>query len=359
MLQRTLCLSLLLFAACHGYFGDRTSVEDQEINSFAAARERAAQYYDGGHFDRAITQYLKALKFRPDHVSTRLGLAYSYAMTDRVHNLRRAEAEFLKLGTLKSPVQETKRVYGLAFAYRGLATHFDRRASRYAGEGRLSKAKQDEGAARGYARDSIKNYEIVLERDDRISSLKPHAYIGIAHCEIILGEDDYVRAIAAIEEYAKIASLARRFWSQRQEQLMASDAYRNEKETLAAREFSKIYDTKVLGTIQKEVAARKVLIETFYKQSLTDVEGGPLAQRKLIQIIGECVKIMNLDPTEDRMLLVRGRAYGKLEQYPNALTDLRAFRKTQDLTRKTDDLVNVQRLINEYKKKLAEQGSAG
>jgi len=296
MFRAATILPLVLFTACHGYFGDRTSDEDQDLNSFASARERAAQYYDGGHFDRAITQYLRALAIRPDHVSTRLGLAFSYTMTDRVHNLRKAEQEFLKMGKLKDPIMETKRVYGLAFTYRGLAIHFDRRASRYAAEGRLAKAKEDEGAARGYARDAITNYKVVLARDDRLSSLKPQSYIGVAHCEVILGEDDYVRAIAAIEEYAKIASLARRFWSTRQEQLMASDAYRNEKETLAAREFNKLYDTKVLGTIQKEVAARKVLIETFYRQSLTDAEGGPLAKRKLIQIIGECSKIMNSTP---------------------------------------------------------------
>jgi tetratricopeptide (TPR) repeat protein len=135
MLQRAFILSLLFFPACHGYFGDRTSEDDQELNSFAAARERAANYYDGGHFDRAITQYLKALKFRPEHVSTRLGLAYSYAMTDLVHNLRKAEQEFLKLGKLDSSVQETKRIYGLAFTYRSLSAHYDRRASRYAAEG--------------------------------------------------------------------------------------------------------------------------------------------------------------------------------------------------------------------------------
>ena len=65
-----------------------------------------------------------------------------------------------------------------------------------------------------------------------------------------------------------------------------------------------------------------------------------------------------MSTTRNRRRVQRGLVKSA-KQDPNALTDLRAFRKTQDLTRRTDDLVNVQRLINEYKRKLSEQSSAG
>ena len=78
---------LVLFAGCHGIFADRTDEGDKEIASFAEARQRAATYYDGGDYYRAVAQYREALAIRKDHFMCRLGLAYSLMFTNQPTNL--------------------------------------------------------------------------------------------------------------------------------------------------------------------------------------------------------------------------------------------------------------------------------
>ena len=53
-----LCLALGALGACHGFFGGRTTSADQDLNSFAEARQRAATYYDGGDYTRAALNIL-------------------------------------------------------------------------------------------------------------------------------------------------------------------------------------------------------------------------------------------------------------------------------------------------------------
>ena len=110
--------------------GGQTTDEDQELNNFAEARVRAATYFDGRDFERAAEQYKKALEYRPKHVPTRLGYAYSLMWTEKPNKLETAQQEFEEMGTVRNPKLEVKRIYGLAMTYRALAVGPDMTQSR-------------------------------------------------------------------------------------------------------------------------------------------------------------------------------------------------------------------------------------
>ncbi|MGQ0613016.1 MAG: hypothetical protein ACT4PV_04645 [Planctomycetaceae bacterium] len=334
-------LLLALLGGCHGVFGARTSQEDRDLNNFAEARERAATYYDSKDFVRAAAQYKKALGFRKDHIPTRLGHGYSLMYTDQPSLLLEAEKEFKGIGKQSNRDFELKRLYGLGICYRNLATHYQRRSRRLRDESKLPEAERDQGAARTYAREGIKALDEV-STDDRVSSLKPDAHIGIAHCAIILQE--FENAIRNIKIYADLAARARKFWESRQLRLIVVDPLAEggvlkPPEQLTEEE-KRIYERRIARTLEEEIGARKALVETYLWLS------------RFEDAIAECGVIEQLDPKEDEILFIRGRAYGFLGNYRAALEDLREYRRRQDVTRLTDRLVNLNILIQTYEDRL-------
>jgi tetratricopeptide (TPR) repeat protein len=261
-----------------------------------------------------------------------------------------------------------KRVYGYALANRNMAQQLFNRANTRRREGRLAEADQDLNIAREHALRSMEYWRKVIAFDDEMAqttplatqrvsaSLKPDAFIGLASCEIVLGDattpDHFERAVGYIEQYAEIARNARKFWMDRRERLLVEDPLRmgsrgeSGAATLSMEERQR-YEVKILNTIRKEIAVRQAMMETY------------LFLNRYPDAIQEAGRILDLDPETHDVLLLRGRAFAMLNppNYDAALKDLRAYRATRDLSRLTEDLVKLNRLIQTYEERLQKQRS--
>jgi len=357
MARLLLALLLGLTAGCNGVFGQRTSEEDRALNSFAEARHRAATYYDGKDYTRAALQFQEALKYRPKHVATRLGFAYSLMYANTPSSLLEAERQFGKIGKQRDLSVEVKRIYGLGLTSLKLAADFDRRSRLRESKGRIDLAGKDRDSARRYAKQGLGLFRKVIEIDaelaarkvlgpQRVSaSLQPDAHVAMAGCEIILGDaqhlEPFARAEEHIEAFAKTAANARRFWEQRRERLLVTDPLERSgapgAKTLGADERVR-YEDRIAGTIRQEVSVRRSLMLTYLYLNL---------YRKAI---AEGTKILELDPSQNEIYLMRGNAYAYLQppDYPSAVRDLKEYRRRLDPSRQTDERVRLNRRIRTY-----------
>lgn len=367
---------LLVLAACHGLFGDRTDEADREMSSFAEARQRAATFYEGHDYSRAAVQYREALKIRPDHFMCRLGLAYSLMFTNKPSTLVEAEALFVDIGERRDPKEEVKRVYGLGLTYRALGAHYDRRSYVQEGKGQVKGAADDKAKAREFARKGIVWLNKVMEIDEvltkaqeaeakrlkiadpsvlvpyRVSaSLTPDANLGIAHCEILLmdpSEPQELRAHADrarenLEKYAGIAANAREFWTLQRERLLIVDPLTEQSSAVTLDETTKQrYEERIANTIKQEVAVRRVLLETLGRVNLVP------------EAIKEADTILTLDPSVDEVIRLRARAYLFLEPPDRraALRDLKDYRSRLPRGELTDEMVQVNRDIKRLEKEI-------
>lgn len=361
-----LCLALgSLLTAC-AIFGKKTTDEEKELNEFAEARQTAATYYDGGDFVRAAAQYDKALQFKPDNLSCKMGLAYSLMYANQPSTLTRADEEFRKMGRQRDSKMEVKRIYGLALTNRSLAVHFGRRALMRDKQGRIKLATDDATSARQYAREGITYFKKVMELDAKLAekqavgpmrvsaSLEPDAHIGIANCEILLidpeKEAELRLRLAAAEEhlqaYGKIVRNARKFWEKRRATTLVIDPLKDDRAPdvrIMDPELIARYEERIANTIKHEVAVRQALMETLFYLN------------RFPEGIEQANKILDLDPNQDQILIYRASAYAYQRNFRAALRDLKAYRKRQNLGVLTDDLVRLNRRIQEYERELAKQ----
>lgn len=363
-----LCLCSL--AACGTLFPQKTSQADRDLNNFAEARERAAYYYDGGDYTRAALQYQRALQYRENHVPSKLGLAYSLTFINKPSNLLQARTVFENLGHLTDEREEVKRIYGLALNSRALAVHYERRGRIREKKGRIDLAAKDQKVAERYAREGLDYFGRVIKIDDELAtrqvigpyrvsaSLKPDAHAGMASCEIILADYDpqhpetleqhLARAQSHIEEFARIAKTAREFWEKRREKLLVEDALTDEgvpgPKTIDA-EAKQRYEARIMATITQEVEIRRALMLTL------------LYLNRYQDAIDEATLILKLDPDRHEVYLWRGNAYAFLKppDYRAAIKDLKRYRQSKDLTKLTDELVQINRRILLYEKRAEEQ----
>ncbi|MHC4135310.1 MAG: hypothetical protein ACYTDU_20755 [Planctomycetota bacterium] len=363
MRRIALCLAVSTLGAC-AIFGKKTTDEEKELNEFAEARQTAATYYDGGDFVRAATQYEKALGVKPDNLACRMGLAYSLMFANQPSALTRADEEFRKMGRKRDPKVEVKRIFGLALTNRSLAVHFGRRAKLRDKQGRIKLAADDAASARQYAREGITYFNKVMELDAKLAqkqtigpmrvsaSLEPDAHIGIANCEILLidaaKEAELRLHLAAAEEhleaFSKIVRNARKFWEKRRATTLVIDPLKDERAPgvrVMDPELVKRYEERIANTIKHEVAVRQLLMETLFYLNRFD-EG-----------IEQATRILDLDPNQDQILVFRASAYAYQRDFRAALRDLKAYRKRQNLGVLTDDLVRLNRRIQEYEAELA------
>ncbi len=353
-----------ILGGCHGVlFGDKTSQRDRDLNNFAEARSRAATYYDGKDYVRAALQYKEALKYRPKHVSTRLGYAYSLTYSNVPSNLMIAEQEFKAMGKLKKVQNEVKRTYGMGLNARGLAVQYDRRARMKSKRGLQDESQRDQKASHKKAEAGLRYFGQVIEFDRTLAgkkilapmrvsaSLTPDAHVGMAHCEILLAKFDpehpaelsrhLSRARAHILKFAKVAEQARRFWKKRRERLLVTDPLHEEgspgAKTIDPREANR-YSARIFSTIRQESEIRTALLLTL------------LYVNRYRDGIDEATTILELDPERHEVLMLRGNAYAYLKppNYKKAVRDLKAYRKTRDLTRLTEDLITVNLRIKRF-----------
>jgi len=366
--MRLPALGVLLLACfgCHGFFGQRTNEADQELNSFAEARQRAATYYDGGDYARAAAQYREAHGLRPQHFMTHLGLAYSLMYENLPSSLVDAEKEFEEIGERRDPKEEVKRIFGLGLTYRSLAAYFDKRSRLREQQGQVKGAAEDDAQAKENARKGLTELNRVLEldavlaRDETVApkrvsaSLTPDAHVAMAHCEILLMDpsrpselDAHVtRAREHIEEYARIAANARKFWELQREQVLVVDPMADPSRMVSAdAAMKKRYEERIANTLKQEVAVRRVLFNTL------------LYVNRYEEAIAEAGTILDLDPGLDEVVYQRGRAYLFLEppDLRSALRDLKEYRSRLPLGRLTDELVQLNRDIKKLERDLEKQ----
>jgi tetratricopeptide (TPR) repeat protein len=374
-------LILLALANCHGFFGDRTDEADQELNSFAEARQRAATFYDGGDYARAAAQYQEALKLRPDHFMTQLGLAYSLMYANLPTTLGDAEKRFLEIGERRDPKEEVKRVYGLGLTYRSLGVHFDRRAHLRERKGEIKGAAEDAALAKEHAVKGITWLSKVMDLDRilaaqqeeeaqrrnvdpsvlvpyRVSaSLTPDAHLGIAHCEILLMDPSrpeeidlhFARARDNLAAFAEIAGNARKFWEVRRERLLVLDPMQEQPGGAAVTEAEKQrYEERIANTIRQEVAVRRTLFETL------------LYVNRYPEAIDEAGRILELDADIAEVVYQRAIAYQYLNppDYASALRDLKDYRSRLPRDRLTDELVRLNQEIKRLEREIAKQEPA-
>lgn len=368
-------------AACHGLFADRTDEGDQEIASFAEARQRAATFYDGGDYVRAAAQYKEALAIRKDHFMCRLGLAYSLMYTNQPTMLVDAEKEFVAIGERNDPKEEVKRVYGLGLTHRTLGAHYDRRSRIRERQGQIKGAAEDSATAKEHAAKGIAQLKKVMEIDSilaqaqeaeakrksldaaaltpyRVSaSLTPDAHIGIAHCEILLMdpsvpeelEGHVQRARENLEEYAKIAANAREFWQLRREALLVIDPMQDQSQPVSNdAALKKRYEENIANTIRKEVLVRRALFDT-----LTFANRYPEA-------ITEANRILELEPGLDQVVYERARAHLRLNPPDRraGLKDLKEYRSRLPVGELTDEMVQINRAIKQLEKEIESEPAA-
>ena len=362
----TLVLAALLIG-CGLILPAKTGEEDKELSEWAEKKQRAAQYYDGGDFIRAAAQYKKALDIKPHHVTTQLGYAYSLKSTEYVPNIKMAIQVFNDEIPEQSDLsREVKRIFGAAECYRLLAIFFRRRAEQRDNKGQLGQAQEDRVQSVRYAQDGIAGYERVMAVDHKLearqiiapfrasASLTPLAHLGIGVCCIVLGDRKNQapldRAVEEINQYAKIAANARRFWEKRRERLMATDPgadalLPDAGRTISSAEQRRRYDERIRSTVQKEALVRQMLVQTYmYLERYPDA-------------IDQCTRVIELDDNEDDSLYFRARAYALLKpaQFERAIEDMKEYRTRQDLSRLTQKVVQINKLIRNYERKLREQ----
>jgi len=366
-MHRRFALLLLALAAagCHGFFGQRTGEEETDLKNFAEARQRAATYYDGHDYARAAAQFKQALSYRPDHVPTKMGYAYSLMYLNKVSSLQEAERQFDEIGQLRDPKQEVKRVFGLGMTYRNMAAHYHTRSMTRDQKGELKGAADDLAKSRDFARKGLASFQRVIDLDQVLSgeqsdaifrvsaSLTPDAHVGMAACEVLLIDRDKPEELDAqarkVEDhlavFAQIAENSRRFWEQRRERLLVSDPLRDDmpgaKQNDAADR--QRYEERIANTIRQEVVVRQALFETY------------LYMNRFAPAIEEADQILRLDPTQDDVLLMRGKAYTWLEppNYRAALRDLKEYRDRMPKDQLTDALVKINRDIRDLESRLA------
>jgi tetratricopeptide (TPR) repeat protein len=354
---------------CGLIFPSKTGEEDTEMVKFAEARQRGAIYYDGGDYIRAAAQYKKALDIKPGHVMTQLGYAYSLKNTEYPPNLNQAlKVLTQELGEQPDHSLEVKRTYGIADCYRNLAVYFRRRAEQREGKGLLQQAAEDRKLSIENAQKGIAQYEKVFALDQKLAarhiaapfrasaSLKPMAHLGIGVCCIVLGDRKnpapLERAVEEINSYAQTAANARTFWEKQRGKIMETDPMAdaqipNMGEMLGGAEERARFDERIKSTITKEALVRQALVETYmYLERFNDA-------------IEQCTRIIELNEAQSQgnAYFFRARAYALLKppQYERAIEDMTEFRKRQDLTRLTQEVIRVNQLIKTYERKLREQ----
>jgi len=377
-------LLLLPLPGCfHGYlFGDETDAADQELSSFAEARQRAATYYDGRDYVRAASQYQEALKIRPNYFMCQLGLAYSLMYTNLPKSLLEAEKQFKDIGERRDPKEEVKRIYGLGLTYRTLASHYQRRSRLRESKGEVKGAAEDRALSFEYAQKGITQLKKVMEIDlvfareqeaeaqkrkvdpnalvpYRVTaSLTPDAHLGIAHCEILLMDPSAPDEIAAHEErarenlrtYADIAANARKFWELERERLLVVDPMKEQTAGMALDEGQKRrYEERIANTIKQEVAVRRALFDT-----LAYVNRFPEA-------IDEANTILTLEPGLDDVVYERARAYLFLQPPDRraALRDLKEYRSRLPVDQLTDEMVKINVAIKQLESEIAREERTG
>jgi hypothetical protein len=268
---------------------------------------------------------------------------------------------------MREPKDEVKRVYGLALTHTSLAVQFGRRARGRDREGRTDLADKDIVVAREHAREGIAGFAKVLEIDDQLAeqqivaprrtsaSLKPRAHAGIAQCEIVLADEKNLEHLERAEhhllEFARAAATARKFWEQRRERLLVTDPMHDEgmpgAETLDP-ETKQRYEMRIVGTIQQEAEIRAALMHTY------------LYLNRYRDAINEATAILNLDPTREEIYLWRGNAYAYLDppNYRAAVKDLKEYRRSLDLTRLTEEMVQINKRIERYEELAGGEGSS-
>lgn len=356
MLARLLLLLACLPMGCAAMFANKTTEEDKALNNFAEARQRAGMYYDSGDYVRAAEQYKRALEFRPDHVASRLGYAYSLMFTDIPSRLLEAKSEFEGLGKIARVDQETKRIYGYGLTLRSLAVQFQTRSRLRFQQGKLADSNADMEQARTYARQAIDEMGKVLASEDKSAvPLHPEAHAACAHAWIILGSprelEPFAKAREHIESFATISQNARRYWEKSRERLLTTDPLKEGEEgdpnVKQARTAAQVraYELALARLLPKELAMRRALVETYAFLNM------------YAEAIQESDVILGLDSRQDEVLLIRGRCYAMIEppDYRRALTDLKEYRSRQDLTSLTENLVRLNRMIQTYEERLAEQ----
>ncbi len=377
-------LLLLPLPGCfHGHlFGDETDAADQELSSFAEARQRAATYYDGRDYVRAASQYQEALKIRPKYFMCQLGLAYSLMYTNLPKSLLEAERQFKEIGERRDPKEEVKRVYGLGLTHRTLASHYQRRSRLRESKGEVKGAAEDKALSFEYAQKGITqlkkvmDIDLVFAREQEAEALKrkvdpnalvpyrvtasltPDAHLGIAHCEILLMDPSKPDEIAShelrarenLQAYADIASNARKFWELERERLLVVDPMKEQTGAVTLDEGQKRrYEERIANTIKQEVAVRRALFDT-----LAYVNRFPEA-------IQEANTILTLEPGLDEVVRDRARAYLFLQPPDRraALRDLKEYRSRLPVDQLTDEMVQINVAIKQLEGQIAKEEKTG
>jgi hypothetical protein len=158
------------------------------------------------------------------------------------------------------------------------------------------------------------------------------------------------RARENLEQYAAIATNARKFWELERQRLLVVDPMKDQATSVSMTEAEKKrYEERIANTIKQEVAVRRALFET-----LAYVNRYPEA-------IAEAQTILDLDLSVDELYRLRARAYMVLQPPDRkaALRDLKEYRSRLPVDQLTDEMVQVNVAIKKLESDIAKEEKSG
>jgi Tfp pilus assembly protein PilF len=253
------CFAIL----CTGCAATEESPEEREASFYT---NNAQAYIDGGHYERAIQQFEKALAIDDDNQLALVGRAWTYVLLGETQILRgeKAGAESVQLALIAFDELEgddfgpaTYKVdLGIGKAHLLMAELFERRAD-LIGKALERRADQQKEEARAAATEAcVQHYtdaskyltRVLDARDNPIARDDLTALLLMARINV--GRGDYAGALVFTERYLEQVRRSKNLW------LDAIRKYPSDE---------KLYEAKLSGAVSKEVPARYLISSALFK----------------------------------------------------------------------------------------------
>ncbi|MCU0725729.1 MAG: tetratricopeptide repeat protein [Planctomycetes bacterium] len=304
-------LGICLAALLPGCLTDEETPEEREASFYT---NNAQAYIDGGHYERALQQFDRALEIDEDNQLALVGRAWTYVMLGEAQILRgvKAGAENIQLALAEFEELEGddfgpasyKIDLGYGKAHLLMAELYERRADllRSAVERRPDPQKEaarsaaDESRLEHYREATTYLARVLEAKDNPLAKDDLTALLLMARINV--GRQDYAGALIYTERYLEQVRRSKSLW------LDAIRKYPSDE---------KLYEAKLAGAVAKEVPARYLISSALFK--LGRVENAET----------ELNEVLLLDPFVAGAWLDRGIVREQLGKNEEAIRDYREF----------------------------------
>lgn len=303
--------ALAALAGCKG-LGGRTTEDETRLSAYL---ERAAAYYDQGHFERAYQQWDKALDLEVDNVKGRLGQAmalYQLGKATTPEGLARLAQAEIRLNELRVEDldgQEWKAELGYGMVQ-------ERWVQLYAQKVRILEAQAANDPKSVSPQDIARHEAEVLERiklaEDSFNVIlngEEQARVDRLTCILSMSRlaayrRDWERSQAYADEYEEQIRLSKDLWKRSIE---------------ADPQNTKIWEAKLAGAERQEAELRDIRAAVYFKTG------------RLEEALAELEQLLLLQPDRAGALLNRGIVREAMGDWDRAKADFERFIEVSDL----------------------------